>query len=64
VSAGDVVWAVLGALWLGWALLSGLAISLPGPLAALRAVVATRAGRVLALAAWGGAGWHLFCQRP
>jgi hypothetical protein len=64
MSAGAVVWVVLGATVLGWGLRSGLRRDLPGPLAALRWFAQSWLGRALALCAWGGAGWHLFCQRP
>ncbi len=64
MSAGAAVWLVLGATLLGWGIFSGLRRDLPGPLAPIRWFAQSWLGRALALCAWGGAGWHLFCQRP
>ncbi len=64
MTAGAVVWAVIGAAWALWLLASSTVGPLPGPLRVVRALVGSWAGRALCLAAWGGAGWHLFCQRP
>jgi len=64
VSAGAVVWVVLGAAALLWGTVSSVGRELPGPIAALRWFARSWLGRALALCAWGGAGWHLFCQRP
>jgi len=43
---------------------SGLSPRLPGPIALIRWFAQSWLGRALALCAWAGAGWHLFCQRP
>ena len=64
MSAGAVVWVVLGAALICWGAVSSLRPGLPGPVALPRFFARSWLGRVLALCAWGGAGWHLFCQRP
>lgn len=61
---GLVVWAVLAAAAVAWVVLSAWCPRLPGPVAVARWVVASWLGRILALAGWAAAGWHLFCQRP
>jgi hypothetical protein len=66
VTAGDVVWLVLAA---GAVTLIGLTTALgPARVPGLAQVVGwflrSWLGRLVALAAWAGAGWHLFCQRP
>lgn len=64
MTTGAVVWAAIGAAWVGWLAVTTLVRRLPGPLGVLQALVGSWLGRAVALAAWGGAGWHLFCQRP
>jgi hypothetical protein len=64
VSAGAVIWVLLGTALVAWGALSGWRRDLPGPIAALGWFAQSWLGRGLALCAWGGAGWHLFCQRP
>jgi hypothetical protein len=64
VSVGATVWVVLGAVLAAWTALTSIRRDLPGPVAALRWFAQSWLGRALALCAWGGAGWHLFCQRP
>ncbi len=64
VSPGGVVWIVLGAALVGWGTFSAMRPGLPGPIALIRWFTQSWLGRVLALCAWGGAGWHVFCQRP
>jgi hypothetical protein len=64
VSVGALVWVALGAALVVWGVLSSVRRDLPGPVAALRWFAQSWLGRALALCAWGGAGWHLFCQRP
>jgi hypothetical protein len=64
VTPGAVVWIVLGSAILLWGVVSALGRQLPGPLALPRFFAHSWLGRALALCAWGGAGWHLFCQRP
>jgi hypothetical protein len=64
VSTGGIVWLVIGAALAAWIALSAARRDLPGPVAVLRWFAQSWLGRVLALCAWGGAGWHLFCQRP
>jgi hypothetical protein len=63
---GGAVWvalALLGSAWLVVTIVAGPG-RLPGPVDVVRWFLTCWLGRVLALAAWAGAGWHLFCQRP
>jgi len=64
---------VLGAsVWLGIASAAGAWIValvvwrgvLIGPRRALRWLLSAWVPRLAVLAAWAGAGWHVFCQRP
>ncbi|MGH8979610.1 MAG: hypothetical protein ACRDWE_01125 [Acidimicrobiales bacterium] len=64
MSAGGIVWAAVGAAWLCWLVVSGASSRVPGVARVVRSFVGSWLGRYLALAAWAGAGWHLFCQRP
>lgn len=64
MSVGSAVWAGLAAAWAAWLLLSALHARVPGIGRVLGGLVASWPGRLLTLAAWAGAGWHLFCQRP
>jgi hypothetical protein len=64
VTPGAVVWSVLAGLVVLWGTFSGLRPGLPGPIALVRWFTRSWLGRALALCAWAGAGWHLFCQRP
>jgi hypothetical protein len=64
VSLGAAVWAAIGCAWVLWLVVTATARSLPGIATVVRSFLASWAGRAFALAAWGGAGWHLFCQRP
>jgi hypothetical protein len=61
---GEVVWSALAAAVAGLAVVTSRARTLVGPVAVFRWLLGSWAGRVIALAAWAGAGWHLFCQRP
>jgi hypothetical protein len=65
IAPGSVVWAALAAGLVAW--LSVLALSsrpLVGPRRAMRWLLASWPSRCVLLAAWGGVGWHIFCQRP
>lgn len=66
MTAGDAVWAGLGAAAVAWLVVTTGAgpRRLPGLVDVARWVVRSWAGRSLALAGWAAAGWHLFCQRP
>jgi hypothetical protein len=64
VTVGAVVWAVIGGAWAVWLVVTAAVRPLPSVLRVVRAFCGSWAGRAIALAAWGGAGWHLFCQRP
>lgn len=66
VVVGAVVWAVLAGLVVLWLAITTVAgpRRLPGLVDVVRFFLRSWLGRALALAAWGGAGWHLFCQRP
>lgn len=64
MTLGAVVWAVIGAAWVAWVVVTLVVRPLPGIVRVARGFCSSWAGRAVALAAWGGAGWHLFCQRP
>jgi hypothetical protein len=62
---GAVVWLALAgsaAVWLGVLALS--AGRLVGPRQVVRWFLGSWLSRGVILAAWGAAGWHIFCQRP
>lgn len=61
---GAIVWAGIGAGWVVWLVTTALVKRLPGPSRFSAAVLGSWGGRAIAFAAWVGAGWHLFCQRP
>jgi hypothetical protein len=66
VVVGGAVWLVIGAAVCGWLIFTQVAgpQQVPGVTAVVGWFLSSWLGRVLVLAAWGGAGWHLFCQRP
>ena len=64
MTAGDQVWIGIGAALAVWAVVSAVSRQIPGPIALVRWFTRSGLGRALALCAWAGAGWHLFCQRP
>ena len=60
-----VVWVALAASVVVW--FGILALSdgrLVGPRRVLRWFLGSWLSRAMVLAAWGAAGWHIFCQRP
>jgi hypothetical protein len=62
---GAVVWLALAAailIWLG--LVAGSSGRLIGPIRVARWLLGSWVSRAMVLLAWGGAGWHIFCQRP
>jgi hypothetical protein len=62
---GAIVWLVLAALAVVWlAVLALAAGALIGPRRLLRWMLGSWLSRCLIIAAWGAAGWHVFCQRP
>jgi hypothetical protein len=64
VTPGGDVWIGIGAALAIWVVASALRRDIPGPIAVVRWFAQSWLGRTLALCAWAGAGWHLFCQRP
>lgn len=66
VVAGDVVWAVLAGVLVAWVVVTEVVRDprCPRITAVLSWWLRCWLGRLLLLAAWAGAGWHLFCQRP
>ncbi len=66
VAAGTAVWAILAGVLVLWVAVTFVAgpKRLPGIVDVVRWFLQCWFGRLLALAAWAGAGWHLFCQRP
>lgn len=64
MTVGAVVWTVIAAGWVVWLVVTQLVRQLPGIDSVAHAVIGSWLGRVIALAAWAEAGWHLFGQRP
>lgn len=64
MNLGDTVWAAIGGAWLCWLVVSSVWSRVPGITAFAQSLLGSWLGRCVALAAWGAAGWHLFCQRP
>lgn len=64
VVPGGVVWITLGVTGLVWVVVSATVPGLPTPAAVARWAVSSWAGRLIVLALWAEAGWHLFAQRP
>jgi hypothetical protein len=64
VSVGDTAWAVIAAAWLCWLVVSSTWSRVPSITDFGRSLLGSWLGRYVALAAWAGVGWHLFCQRP
>ena len=65
VVIGTVVWVALAGGVVVW--LAVLALSagrLVGPRRVVRWLLGSWLSRGMILAAWGAAGWHIFCQRP
>jgi hypothetical protein len=65
VVPGTVVWLALAGSAVVW--LAAVALSagrLVGPRQVVRWFLASWLSRGVILAAWGIAGWHVFCQRP
>ncbi len=63
---GAVVWSVIASVALGWFVVTELAgrRRLPSVRDVFGWFLQCWLGRILILAAWAGAGWHVFCQRP
>jgi hypothetical protein len=63
---GAVVWAVIATAVVAWVIATAVVGSgrLPGLVDVVRWFLSCWLGRFLLIAAWAGAGWHLFCQRP
>ncbi len=66
VVVGGVVWSALALIVVVWLVVTTVAGSrrLPGIVDVARWFCDCWLGRLLAVCAWAGAGWHLFCQRP
>ena len=65
IEPGAVVWLVLATAAVVWLSLAVLCRRrLIGPVRLVRWTLASWTSRLVILAAWGGAGWHIFCQRP
>lgn len=64
MSSGAIVWAVIGAAWAAWLVTSSVWAAVPSIARLVRSMLGSWLGRAVALAAWAGAGWHLFCQHP
>ncbi len=64
MTPGAVVWTAIGGAWLAWLAVTRTVRPLPGIASVVRAFLGSWLGRIVALAAWAEAGWHLFGQRP
>ena len=64
VIPGEAVWTVLAVASATWVVASWRSRGLVGPGGVVRWFLQSWTGRLVALAAWALAGWHLFCQRP
>jgi hypothetical protein len=66
VVAGGIVWAMVAVGLVGWLVVTQVAgrRRLPTVASVGRWFLQCWLGRFLLIAAWAGAGWHLFCQRP
>ncbi len=64
MTIGAAVWVLVGASWLAWSVVTRAVPTMPGIAAVLRAILGSWLGRLLSLAVWAEAGWHLFGQRP
>lgn len=64
MTPGAAVWAVIGAGWVAWLVVTRLVGPLPGIERVVRLLLGSWLGRAVALAAWAEAGWHVFGQRP
>ncbi|MHB8219974.1 MAG: hypothetical protein ACYDHU_06585 [Acidimicrobiales bacterium] len=66
VVIGAAVWIVIATALAAWFVVTAVAGSrrLPNLADVVRWFLQCWLGRALILAAWAGAGWHLFCQRP
>ena len=64
---GAVVWSVIagvGVVWLAVLALRSGSGALLGPRRVARWLFGSWLSRGIIIAAWGAAGWHMFCQRP
>jgi hypothetical protein len=65
VVAGAWVWLALAAAASVWLIILAVAPGrLVGPKPLRQWLLASFVPRLALLAAWGAAGWHVFCQRP
>ena len=66
IRPGTLVWLALAILLVGWVVVTTIAgpRRLPGIAQVVRWFLQCWLGRFIVLAAWAGAGWHVFCQRP
>ncbi len=64
MTVGAVVWIAIGGAWAAWLVTTTLVRRLPGVDSVVRSFLGSWLGRIVALAAWAEAGWHLFGQRP
>jgi hypothetical protein len=65
IAPGAVVWLVLAGGFVGWlAVLALTSWARVGVRAVVRWLLGSWLPRLALLAAWGAAGWHVFCQRP
>ncbi len=64
VVAGAWVWLAIVAAASTWLIILAVAPRSLDPKPVMRWLLASFVPRLAVLAAWGVAGWHVFCQRP
>lgn len=64
LSIGELVWAAIAAMLIIWIVVTFLIDQIPSIFSVLRWFLNCWIGRLFLLAAWGEAGWHMFCQHP
>lgn len=61
---GATVWAGIAGIGALWLAVTALSARLPHAGDLVRWFLGSWLGRLVAIAAWAAAGWHVFCQRP
>ncbi len=65
IEPGSVVWLALVAGVVAWlAVLALVPGTFVGPRRVIHWLLSSWPPRLVVLAAWAAAGWHIFCQRP
>jgi hypothetical protein len=64
IAPGAIVWLTLAVCTLAWLAVATFTSARVDARRLVRWLVASWLPRFVMLAAWGAAGWHIFCQRP